>query len=182
MTANELEALLHERIPISAAMGVRVVIADHDQVVLQAPFQPNVNPHGTAFGGSISTLALMAGWSMAYIRLVEHGYGEHVVIRHTKMDYNFPITGSFQAICLAPREGVVEKFVHHIERRGRGRIELKADVLSGGEVAATFHGEFVASSPAVKPALLEAVALEEASILTIDHLQLTVEKSGSSQA
>ena len=57
MNPAALAAFLHEKIPLSAAMDVSVVSASASEVVLEAPLDPNINVHGTMFGGSVSTLA-----------------------------------------------------------------------------------------------------------------------------
>jgi thioesterase domain-containing protein len=144
MTAAELEELLHLRIPVARAMCLSVVTADNTQVVLQAPLEQNVNPHGTAFGGSITNLALLAGWSMAYMRLHEKGYGDHLVISRVHVDFLAPMGTTIEARCQAPKDSVIERFIHHLERRGKARIELRADVSADGVMGAHFQGEFVA--------------------------------------
>ncbi len=57
MTPSELQTYLHTHIPLSKAMEVEVVQATPDIIELRAPLAPNINHRGTAFGGSISTLA-----------------------------------------------------------------------------------------------------------------------------
>jgi hypothetical protein len=54
MNNTALEQYLHEHIPLSAAMGVKVVQADPQCVVLTAPLAPNINHRDTVFGGSAS--------------------------------------------------------------------------------------------------------------------------------
>ncbi len=64
MTPAELEAYLHQTIPLSRAMAVSVIELNPESVVLGAPLAPNVNVHETAFGGSAAALALLAAWSL----------------------------------------------------------------------------------------------------------------------
>ena len=62
MTPAALETYLHDHIPLSRAMAVRVVTSAPGHVELAAPLEPNINVHGTAFGGSVSTLGVLAAW------------------------------------------------------------------------------------------------------------------------
>ena len=44
---------LKEQVPLIAHMGIDVVSWDGATVVVEAPLEPNINTHGTAFGGSL---------------------------------------------------------------------------------------------------------------------------------
>jgi thioesterase domain-containing protein len=69
MNAHDLQAYLHERIPLSRAMEVAVREAGSDGVVLYAPLAPNINHRDTVFGGSASAVAILAAWSALYVRM-----------------------------------------------------------------------------------------------------------------
>ena len=48
-----LERRWHEEIPLSAAMGLKIVDGDDGALTLRAPLEPNRNVHGTGFAGSL---------------------------------------------------------------------------------------------------------------------------------
>jgi thioesterase domain-containing protein len=50
MSSADLQQYLHEHIPLSKAMSVKVVSVDLDTVMLSAPLQPNINHRETVFG------------------------------------------------------------------------------------------------------------------------------------
>ena len=54
MIGFALQAFLLAHVPLAGAMGVRVVEAGEAGVRLALPLAPNLNHHGTAFGGSVS--------------------------------------------------------------------------------------------------------------------------------
>ena len=58
---NQLRNVLHEEIPLTKAMGVEVNSYDGHCLVLSAPLDPNTNHKDTAFGGSLYSLAVLAG-------------------------------------------------------------------------------------------------------------------------
>ena len=70
MTAD-LENYIHQQIPISAAMGIRVTRADSRAVELSAPLAPNINHRETVFGGSAAAVATLAAWTLVLVRLRE---------------------------------------------------------------------------------------------------------------
>ena len=73
MNPHELESYLHEQIPLSQAMAVRVVSVSDDSVVLGADLAPNINHRETLFGGSASAIAILAAWSLVHSRLHSAG-------------------------------------------------------------------------------------------------------------
>lgn len=142
--AEEVEVYLHRHIPISREMGVRVISVDGAGVRLAAPLAPNLNHQSTAFGGSVSSLAILAAWTLAHVGLRRRGIEARVVIQKSTTDYTAPIHGELEAFCPIPREADWDRFVVAVEKRGRGRLRLEAQVTSDGAEAAAFHGLYVA--------------------------------------
>jgi thioesterase domain-containing protein len=143
MTEAALAEYLHEHIPLSRAMAVSVIAASAEEVVLQAPLEPNINVHGTMFGGSAATLGLLAAWSVLHLRLEAQGITSQLVIHRTQMDYLKPIAGTAEAAARLDGAGW-DGFVHMLERRGRARLTVAAELTYEGQVAARLTGEFVA--------------------------------------
>jgi thioesterase domain-containing protein len=143
MTPEALVDYLHTHIPMSRAMDVSVVTASVDEVVLEAPLAPNINVHGTMFGGSAATLGLLAAWSVLHLRLEAEGVANQLVIHRTQMEYLLPVAGAAQARARLDGNGW-EHFRHMLDRRGRARLHVTADVIFEGQAAARLIGEFVA--------------------------------------
>lgn len=78
---TEIEGHFHRLIPITQAMGVRVESYDGQQLILRAPIALNHNHLGTAFGGSLNTLATLAGYGFLWLEVGDPGC--HVVIRES---------------------------------------------------------------------------------------------------
>ena len=144
MRAAELERYLHEQIPLSRALAVRVEHAGPELVRLSAPLAPNLNHRGTAFGGSVASLAILAGWSWLLTRVVDRRPMPRLVIQEQIVEYLAPIDAAFEASCPAPAEAAWCRFLRSLDERGRGRLELAAEVTSEGRVAARFRGLYVA--------------------------------------
>ena len=145
MTPAELEAYLHQTIPLSRAMVVSVIELNPESVVLGAPLAPNVNVHETVFGGSAAALALLAAWSLLYLRMLGTGLNGHLVIQRNTMDFDLPISGSFTARSSFTRADAWAPFVQTFTRRGMARITLSSVLVFDGRVTGRFEGEFVAT-------------------------------------
>ena len=144
MTAAELENYLHEHIPLSRAMGVSVKSVRPGRAVLWAPLQPNINHRETAFGGSMSALAILAAWSLLHSRLQDERRTARLVIQRNTMEYESPVSGEFLAIAVLDAEQSWQKFLRMLTLKGRARITVSALVEHAGQVAGRFSGEFVA--------------------------------------
>lgn len=142
--ASAMEAFLHRRMPLTAAMEVRVSRLDLEGVELSAPLVPNRNHFGAAYGGSIATLAMTAAWLLIHWHVMDRTPAPTVVIAEQRVVFEQPITGPFRALATAPERADWLEFERALERWGRGRIELPATVEAEGITAARFEGSFVA--------------------------------------
>jgi thioesterase domain-containing protein len=140
----ELEHYLHEQIPLSRAMAVKVVSIGAGDVVLSAPLAPNTNHHATVFGGSASAVAMLAAWSLLHTRLRAAGIAGRLVIQRSSIEYLRPIAGEFLARAALGDLAQWERFTAVLARRRRARIGVEVLIEHAGEVAARFTGEFVA--------------------------------------
>lgn len=136
------EALLHEQIPLTRAMQVRVVRFDDGELELAAPLTVNHNHLGTAFGGSLAAVATLAGYALLWL-LVEDPTC-HVVIRRSTIQYRHPVRGDIHAVCRQPDAEAVAAFRTHFERTGKARITLPVTIAQDGRTCVEFEGEFVA--------------------------------------
>jgi thioesterase domain-containing protein len=144
MMSSELQAYLHAHIPLSAAMQVEVASVEWEHVLLQAPLAPNINHRETVFGGSASALSILAAWSLLHVRLRSSGAASRLVIQSNRMDYLRPMVGSFSARSSLEDADQWPGFMRLLERRGRARLTVTAELMAEGEVAGLFSGEFVA--------------------------------------
>jgi thioesterase domain-containing protein len=144
MTEAELETYLHDHIPLSRAMAVRVVSLSDDKVILGAPLGPNINHRDTVFGGSASAVAILSAWSLLHLRLTSAGQPSRVVIQRNSMDYLAPIAGDFTATATNPDDVAWDGFLRMLARRGMARITVGAELEYEGKVAGRLSGDFVA--------------------------------------
>jgi len=145
----ELEQYLHRHMPLSQAMGVRVVSIGEDAIVLRAPLPPNINHNESVFGGSASALAILAAWSLPYVRLAAAGVANRLVVQRNTMEYLRPMTGEFTARSALAEPGTWQRFTRALERKSVARIAVSAELEFAGEVSGRFSGEFVAFASAV---------------------------------
>jgi thioesterase domain-containing protein len=137
------EQYLLEHIPLSKAMAITVTRLDEQGVTLSARLSPNLNHHCTAFGGSISAVAILSAWTLVHARLRDMSVDCDVVIQSNQIDYLRPIRDDFESHCIAPASETWNRLADVIRLRGKGRISLDAEVCAGEMLCAKFSGAYV---------------------------------------
>lgn len=142
MTELEAEQYFHQQIPITRAMGVRVVANDEKGFVIEAPVALNSNHLRTAFGGSINAVATLAAYGLLWLKLKEPG--AHVVVAESSIRFLRPVRETIRAICLRPEPTEWAEFQTRFAEKGKARIKLHVNVVEESQTAAQFEGIFVA--------------------------------------
>jgi len=138
-----LQHVLHDEIPLTRTIGIRVTQCDAQGVCLSAPLEPNINHKCTAFGGSLYSIAVLCGWSFVYQQMKRHHLSGHIVIQQSEVQYALPVDGEITAICTSNDEAMLEKFITTYKRRGRARIKLQVKIVYKNQDAMTFDGQYV---------------------------------------
>ncbi|HXC63200.1 MAG TPA: YiiD C-terminal domain-containing protein, partial [bacterium] len=138
MKAELQEALGHE-IPLTKAMGLVVEEAGPGLVRLALPLQPNHNHKHTAFGGSLYSAAVLAGWGVLWCALKERGLKAQVVVCGSGERFLKAVDGDFTAECAAAPGGLDRAF-RALERKGLARVQLDSVVFCRGEACVAFQG------------------------------------------
>jgi thioesterase domain-containing protein len=145
MTARGLEAFLHEKIPLTRAMGLHVAESNARRLVFEAPLENNINHLGTAFGGSLHALPTLVCYAGLWTLLREAGFDGHVVVKRSQANYRSPVQGRLRAIWERPSAAIVKEFIHDLQRHKKARMDLTAIVEGTPEKPAVeFSGSFVA--------------------------------------
>ncbi len=165
MSPDDTTAFLHAQIPITRAMGVRVLEdeATPGRLTLTAPLEANHNHLHTAFGGSLSALCTLAGYVVLWLeldqarpsgppRLTDSATPPpsdvHVVVKESRISYLRPVTGAadglIRVVGLPPEPPALESFHARFAEKGRARVDIHCFVEEDGQRCVEFHGTFVA--------------------------------------
>src|SRR4051812_3798168 len=146
-----LELFLHEMIPLAKAMGVGVEVSDDRALTLTAPKEQNKNSLNTAFGGSLVSLATLAGYGVVWelMRTEKKSPEEkttwHIVVKESRAAYRRPVIGDLRAICERPAQAAISEFKEALARYGKAKLKLRARVIEDGQTAVDVHAAFVVS-------------------------------------
>src|SRR5271170_6716008 len=130
------ELFLHEMIPLAKAMGVGVEVSDDRSLVLRAPKEQNKNSLNTAFGGSLVSLATLAGYGVVWELMCEEKTEKptwHIVVKESR------------ATCERPAQAAIAEFKEALARYGKAKLNLRAAIVENGNVAVDVQAAFVVS-------------------------------------
>ena len=140
---------LQERIsaefPLARHIGIVVERADDGGIVLCAPLGQNSNYKGTAFGGSLFSVAVLTGWAWVTRYLAEVQLAADAVIQESTIRYLAPVHGTLRASLAPPAAPQIDKFLRMLRRAGRGRIGLAVQIHHELTLATQFEGTFAAA-------------------------------------
>lgn len=142
MQAIEMQQLLHQEIPITEAMGIKIQQLSQHSISILAPFDANKNIHNTAFAGSIYTTATLAGWSLLTHFLALNNLKGSVVMAKGEVKYLQPIHGDIVAECHITDLPKLDTFMTMLKKRNKARLDLEIKVVEDGAVKATLAGNF----------------------------------------
>ena len=143
MTLDEITAYLHEHIPITRNLGVRVEHYDGRSVRLAAPLAPNLNHRATAFGGSLSSIAILSGWVLIHLQLRERGITNRLVIHRSALDFEAPVDGDFTATSTLPPDAAWTRFLATLARHRTARVTVSSTIACASAVGGRHEGTSV---------------------------------------
>ncbi len=140
-----LQERIDREIMLAKPMGIIVEAADETALVLCAPLAPNANHKGTAFGGSLYSLAVLTGWAWLTRFLASRKLDAEAVIQESSMRFLAPVHGDMRACIAIPGAAEIDKFEKMLVRAARGRIRLQVTMHEGARLATVFDGLFAAA-------------------------------------
>ena len=141
-----LQSRIAGEFALARHIGIVVESADDAAVVLRAPLAANANHTGTAFGGSLYSLAVLTGWAWVTRYLAARGIAADAVIQESNTRFLVPVHGELRASVAAPPKTQIDKFRKMLQRAGRGRVRLRVEIHYGEALATLFEGVFVAAT------------------------------------
>ncbi len=146
MTQNfpvrRLQALLHEEIPLAREMKVDIRSWTDQGLVIEAPLAPNINHHGTFFGGSAAALGILAGWSLVHLLVLDEGLKAEIVIQRVAVRYQSPAPGPVSARARIPAPSAWNRFLAGQRRHGMARLRIRVELECEGRAVAALEASY----------------------------------------
>ncbi len=140
--AEKLNEYILSNIPILTSVNLSVKELTENSIKLTAPLYENRNHYGSAFGGSIATLGIVAGWAILTYKIKEEEVPATLVIKSSHTEYKRPVTNEFYA------EVIIEdddwyKLKNKFLEKGKSGLEVTSRIISNGELCAEQKSVYV---------------------------------------
>ncbi len=132
---QEIQRIIDQQIAPARALGFQVQHYDNNSLTLCAPLALNSNHHGTAFGGSLFSLAAVCGWGFVLLKMRETSLDGNIVVKQSSVEYLAPVTGDLSVSCGAEPESV-EQFIQRYRDTRRARLTVSGVALDEAQKTA----------------------------------------------
>ena len=125
--AQHLQDTIRNTIPLSQHMGYSIDSLSEHSISVSAPLENNVNIHGTAFAGSIYSVATLTAWALVYHILQNHQPDASLVLGEGQIKYRAPIKDNLQ--CHAEiSDAEHQEFLSALKEKRRSRLIVKVNI------------------------------------------------------
>ena len=124
---------VHEHIPITVHFGAEISDYDGSSLTVTAPLKENLNHRQSAFGGSLSAIAILSGWALLFVKLKELEIKCRLVIQKTEFDFLQPVVDDFESVAELPLSEKYERFLTILKKKGMARIVVESEVTCNGQ-------------------------------------------------
>lgn len=146
-TLDEINAFLHERIPVTKAMSIEIRDISTGSISATAPLKTNTNHHDTFFGGSLSTLGIVSGWSLVWSAVKDWSLRKRIVIQDSQTRFIRPADSDAMASTMPIRSEEWQRFRHAAHNAGKSSLEVDTEIFCEGRRIAVHSGLYVVLAP-----------------------------------
>lgn len=144
MNIKDLEKKLHNEIPLTKLMEFKINTLEEKKLITLAPLNININDKGTAFAGSLSTMATISAWSVCYLLVDELKYKNPMIaIVDSKILFKKPITKDIVCHTFLPTTKEIETMKDKLKDKNSASIKIKAHIIEDENICLEFEGIYV---------------------------------------
>ena len=140
--AHFLQETLHREIPLTKQMAIKVQEYTGQELLLHADLAPNINVHGTAFGGSLYSVCAIACWGFLHLKSLEADVPGEIVLGEGHIKYHRPLQEDILVRCSPLDEIGLNHFITRLKEKRKAALVLNATVEAGNERAVSFTGHY----------------------------------------
>ena len=144
MLLEELQKKLHNEIPLTKLMQIKIKEYNEKELITTAPLNININDKGTAFGGSLSTMTIISSWSLSWLISKEFGFdSKNIVVIRNENSYKKPVTKDIICHTQKPSKEEIQRLKEKLETKKSASIKIKSHIIEDGEICVEFEGYYV---------------------------------------
>ncbi len=141
---NELQNKLHNEIPLTKMMELKIQDYNEKELITTAPLNININDKGTAFGGSLSTMTIISAWSLCWLISKELGFNSNnIVIIKNETSFRKPVTKDIICYTKKPSFEEIKLLKQKLETKKSASIKIESAIIENNEICVEFLGYYV---------------------------------------
>ena len=141
---NKLQNKLHDEIPLTKTMGIKIQSYNESELITTAPLEININDKGTAFGGSLSTITIISAWSLSWLISKELGFdSNNIVIIKNETSFRKPVTKNIVCHTKKPSLKEIEILKQKLETKKSASIKIESKIIENDKICVEFEGYYV---------------------------------------
>jgi thioesterase domain-containing protein len=144
MTPQTLQDKLHTQVPMTKLMQLHIQEVSEQRLISTAPLDININDKGTAFGGSLNTMAIISSWALCYTITQKLNVQEPtIVISKNQSKFKRPVTKDLHCMAYMPSQDELTRFKDTLEKKSRASLTIYAQIIENEKVCMDFEGTYV---------------------------------------
>ena len=141
---KELQNKLHNEIPLTKIMEIKIQNYNNQELITTASLGININDKGTAFGGSLSTLSIISGWSLCWLISKELGFNSNnIVIIKNETSFRKPVTKDIICHTKKPSNEEIQILKEKLLTKKSASIKIESKIIENDEICVDFVGYYV---------------------------------------
>lgn len=141
---KELQNKLHNEIPLTKIMEIKIQNYTNQELITTASLGININDKGTAFGGSLSTITIISGWSLCWLISKELGFdSNNIVIIKNETSFRRPVTKDIVCHTKKPSLEEIQILKEKLLTKKSASLKIKSKIIEDGETCVDFVGFYV---------------------------------------
>ena len=141
---KELQNKLYNDIPLTKIMEIKIQNYTNQELITTASLGININDKGTAFGGSLSTITIISGWSLSWLISKELGFNSNnIVIIKNDTSFRKPVTKDIVCITKKPSKEEIEIVKQKLQIKKSASLKIQSQIIEDGEICVDFEGYYV---------------------------------------
>ena len=141
---KELQNKLYNDIPLTKIMEIKIQNYTNQELITTASLGININDKGTAFGGSLSTITIISGWSLSWLISKELGFdSNNIVIIKNETSFRRPVTKDIVCITKKPSKEEIEIVKQKLQTKKSASLKIQSQIIEDGEICVDFEGYYV---------------------------------------
>lgn len=144
--ADSLTDYILSNIPILKHSKLSVAKLTDNTIKLSAPLYENRNHYGSAFGGSIATIGIVAGWAILTYKIKKENIPTTLVIKSSHTEYKLPVQNDFYAEVII-EQNEWNNFKSKISEKGKAGISVTSKIISNGNICSEQQSIYVGIQP-----------------------------------